>query len=121
MERGSFRRTLSRRRELVLFLCALVVGAAWVAGNLAGWLETEPWDADRPITLRRAPDPAVPAVRRPDFAAIWTHDGPNPFGAAALESGGTAHLRPPPLPPLRPEMPPAPMVRPLDFLLGGAE
>ncbi len=111
---------LARRKELMLFVCALVIAALVAASSVSGWLSEETWGD--PITVRRVEtSDAVPTVTLPDFAAIWEDGGRNPFGdaAVALESGGKAHIPLPPAPPLWPELPPPPLVRPADFLTEG--
>lgn len=112
--------TIKRRKELILLLCALVVGALAVNVSLSGWLEKENWG--EPVTTRNAgAGAALPKVLLPDLSLIWEDGGRNPFGdvTVALESGGKAHIPLPPPPPLRPEMPPPPMVKPIDFLTEG--
>lgn len=114
--------TIKRRKELILFLCALAVGALAVGASLSGWLEKESWG--EPVTTRNAgAGEARPKVLLPDLSLIWEEGGRNPFGdaAVALESGGKAHIPLPPPPPLRPEMPAPPAVRPIDLLTEGSE
>lgn len=117
---SSFGATMRRRKELVVFLCALLLGLLIVTAGLSGWLPKETWG--QPVTIRRveARKPA-PKVVLPDVSHIWEDGGRNPFGdaAIALESGGKAQIPLPPPPPLRPEMPPPPAVRPVDFLTEG--
>jgi len=113
--------TIRRRKEMVFFLGALCLGALVAASALSGWLEEEMWG--QPVTTRSVPGgEARPEVVFVDFSSIWQEGGRNPFGDAAvvLESGGRAKIRLPWPPPLVPEMPPAPMVRPIDLLAEGA-
>ncbi len=117
----SFGATLKRRKEIVVFVCALALTALTVFASFSGWLEEEVWG--RPVTVRQvgAREP-VPKVALPDVEQIWEDGERNPFGgaAAAIQTGGPANIPLPPVPPLRPEMPPAPAVRPVDLLTGGA-
>ena len=115
-----FKQVFARRKELMFFTGALVVCAIFVASGVSGWLEEENWGP--PITVRPInEDSAVPEVTLPDFRAIWQNGGRNPFGDAAIEltSGGKAKIQRPLTPPLVPEMPPPPMVRPIDLLMEG--
>jgi len=123
MQDGGWTRLIRRHKERLLFLCALVVAASAVAVDLSGRLEEEDWDATRPLTGVRVPaGPGAADLAAPDFSLVWTEGGRNPFGdaAAVLESGGRAKIRLPLPPPLLPEMPPAPLVRPIDLLMEGS-
>ena len=117
----SFGATLKRRKEVVMFVCALALTALTVYASFSGWLTEEVWG--RPVTVRRvgARGP-VPKVVLRDVDQVWKDDGHDPFrgAAAAIQVGGPANIPLPPVPLLRPEMPPAPAVRPVDFLTGGA-
>ena len=116
----SFGATLKRRKEVVVFVCALALAGLAVHASLSGWLEKEAWGW--PITARRVEaQRPVPKVALPDALQIWQAGGRNPFGdaAVAIESGGKARIPLPPAPPLLPEMPPPPVVRPVDFLTEG--
>ena len=109
--------TVKRRKELIVFACALVIGMGIVASSISGWLTKEEWGA--PITVRQVRNDAGPAGPvLPDFSQVWEDGGRNPFGdaAVALESGGKARIPLPPVPPLLPGMPPPPQVCPIDFL-----
>ncbi len=119
MSIASLKHALRRRKELVAFLCALILCSLVVLFSVTGWLREERWGA--PIVLGQdGPADAVPRIAPPGIAALWKKGGVNPFGGgAALETGGTARISPPPLPPLEPEMPPAPLPSPLDLILEG--
>lgn len=114
---ASLQQALRRRKELVLFLSALVLCALVLLHSATGWLRKEKWGA--PITFRPVgAGDAVPRVGPPGIAAFWKRGEVNPFnGGPALEAGGAARLPPPPLPPLHAEMPPAPLPLPLDLIL----
>lgn len=117
----SFGAAVKRRKEVVVFVCALALAALAVHASLSGWLATETWGW--PITARRVEaQRPVPKVVLRDVRLIWEDGGRNPFGdaAVAIESGGKARIPLPHVPPLRPEMPPPPVVRPVDFLTEGA-
>jgi len=121
MRHSALSSTIRRRKEAVFFLGVLCLGALLVASALSGWLEEETWG--QPVTTRKVHGgEAQPEVVFADFSSIWQDGGRNPFGDAAvvLESGGRAKIRLPWPPPLVPEMPPAPMVRPIDLLTEGA-
>ena len=116
----SFGATVKRRKEVVMFVCALALAAFAVHASLSGWLEKETWG--RPVTVQRVEaQKPVPKAVLPDILLIWEDGGRNPFGdaAVAIESGGKARILLPPVPPLRPEMPPPPVIRPVDFLTEG--
>ena len=117
----SFGATVKRRKEVVVFVCALALAAFAVQASLSGWLEKEAWGW--PVTTRSVDaQRPVPKVVLPDVLQLWNDGGRNPFGdaAVAIEAGGKARIPLPPAPPLRPEMPPPPAVRPADFLTEGA-
>ena len=120
MQRVPIGPIIKRRKELLLCICALVLGTLTVLASLTGWLEKENWGGA--ITVRKIQSSdAAPEMAPPDFSAIWEDGGRNPFGdaATALESGGKAQIPLPPPPPLPPEMPPPPAVRPIDLLTEG--
>ena len=125
MQQGSAVRLMKRRKELILFVCALALGILAIWASLSGWLEKENWG--RPVATRQVGSKkALPEVVFPDFSTIWRKGGRNPFGdaAVALESGGKARIPLPPLPPLVPEMPPAPIIEPVDLFyahIGGMD
>jgi hypothetical protein len=109
-------RRIARRKERLLLAAALVVGALVVWASLSGWLTMQPW-GERVSTREVGSPDAVEPLTLPEVAAVWKEDGGNPFGApgAGVQAGGTARLRPPPLPPLEPVLPPPPTPGPLDL------
>ena len=120
MAQGSLSKTMRRHKEVVILLVALAVCAFAALKAASSWLEPERWGHPIATQQVRSEGPA-PRVETPNFSAIWSDAGRNPFGYAAsdLEAGGKAGLPLPPLPAVFPEMPPAPMAGPLDVLMEG--
>jgi hypothetical protein len=119
---GSLGKTMRRRKEVVLLVIALAVGAFAAAKSASSWIQPERWGPPIAAHPARSESP-VPQAETIDFSAIWQGGGRNPFGYAAseLEAGGRAGLPLPPLPAVFPEMPPAPMPTPLDVLMEGVQ
>jgi len=111
------RRTFGGHRERFLFWCSLLAGCLLLAVCLRGGPESEHWG--EPIT-RQVPPPerGTPRVEFQEFLTVWTPGGRDPFGAPTPEpkATGRAGLALPPAPPLVPDMPPPPAVRPIDML-----
>jgi len=121
MDIDSLKRAARRRKEVILLVVAAVASALALVSSLSGWLDEETWGT--PVTARRVTIADVPEIVPPDLGAIWSSDGRNPFGDAAvtLKSGGKARLPLPPVPPLTPDLPPAPVPRLVDLLSEDAE
>lgn len=122
MQYRSLGKVLRRRQELVFFVCVLALGVLAVRACLLGWLGKEDWG--RPITTQWVESVGrVPEVEAAAFPTVDKADRRSPFLSvtAALQPGGRARIALPPVPPLAPEMPPPPMVRPVDLLKEGAK